>query len=100
MNVMIPGVRQHISVHILALILITLVVILTTGPIQENYFLIDDFIFLKDASVSQHDFLHIFSLNHNFVRSLTNLYFTFCYAVFGTDPVGYYVLNVLQHSLA
>ena len=67
----------------------------------DNFFIKDDFAFLKIATTfSWNPRDIIFSYPHfNFIRPLLTMSFAVLYELVGTEPAGYYMANVILHTL-
>lgn len=79
------------------LLIIVTIGILVTYNAYDNYYMIDDFIFIKDATISQNHISHVFSLHHKFIRPINNLTFLLHYSLFDVKPMGYYICNIIFH---
>lgn len=91
------GRAASLYTHMVLLVIVGVAIVVVMYPIDDNYFLIDDFIFLADADISRDDFWNVLTLHQNFIRPINNIYYLLCYSYFGLDAKGYYQLNVAFH---
>lgn len=83
----------------LCIFIIIIIGIVLTYKTYNNFFILDDFIHLKEAKVSSQNFSHIFYVHQGFFRPIVNLTFLIFYKLCGLNPTGYFIFNIFLHII-
>lgn len=80
---------------------LTIVVFVLFTPMLDNFFIVDDTSWIKNAMLLKNKGINVLfePMHTGYYRPLPLLFFLFNFYLFGLNPTGYYLINLLLYSI-